>query len=527
MNERIVVAQAASLQLVNLAQPRIVKVTKPQSDQSISLDLSHDHSARLDLSAVADEKLRLVQVGPKLVILFDNQSTVTAEPFFDLSGRPFADLDVELGGGRGVNGEQFAAVFPITDDLSILPRAANGPPSGADFHDAPIEPLFVGAPLALSLPLLGQEQLGNLVTDVDRAPSRQNFNTLTIADSPPVSSSASGDIVIFIPPPGGRDTTVFEAGLGARGAEPPGSHTGSPSFPATTSGTIMFTAMSGVQSVSLGGHVLTGQPQSFTDATGSLTASVSFSAGGGTISYSYRLNDNTLGDPSSKIFTVTVTGADGSASDNLVIGIVDDSPTARPDTDSVAANQVTPETGNVLDGTGTTSGAAGADIQGADGVTVVGVAAGAGAGGANPGTVNAPIHGAYGTLTLQGNGLYSSARDANAPGGVNDAFTYTIRDGDGDLSHTTLTFALSQGNSVPGGFHIPAEGGAGTLVDEAGLASGSTPGATSETTSGTITFTSPVKLFDHRWSKVALGRRSPLSVVTGQPWTSNGSDPGC
>ena len=195
---------------------------------------------------------------------------------------------------------------------------------GADFHDASIEPLFVGAPLRLPLPLLGQEQLGNLVTDVDRAPSRQNFNTLTIADSPSVSSSTSGDIVIFIPPPGGRDTTVFEAGLGARGAEPPGSHTGSPSFPATTSGTIMFTAMSGVQSVSLGGHVLTGQPQTFTDATGSLTASVSFSAGGGTISYSYRLNDNTLGDPSSKIFTVAVTGADGSASDNLVIGIVDD-----------------------------------------------------------------------------------------------------------------------------------------------------------------------------------------------------------
>jgi hypothetical protein len=432
-------------------------------------------------------------VGTKLVILFDNQSTVTAEPFFDLSGKPFANLDVELGGGRGVTGEQFAAVFPITDDLSILPRAANGPPSGADFHDASIEPLFVGAPLALSLPLLGQEQLGNLVTDVDRAPSRQNFNTLTIADSPSVSSSASGDIVIFIPPPGGRDTTVFEAGLGARGAEPPGSHMGSPSFPATTSGTIMFTAMSGVQSVSLGGHVLTGQPQTFTDATGSLTASVSFSAGGGTISYSYRLNDNTLVDPSSKIFAVAVTGADGSASDNLVIGIVDDFATARPDTDSVAANQVTPETGNVLDGTGTTTPPpGGADIQGADGVTVVGVAAGAGAGGANPGTVNAPIHGAHGTLTLQGNGLYSYVRDENAPGGVNDVFTYTIRDGDGDLSHTTLTLALAQGNSVPGNFNIPAAGGAGTLVDEAGLASGSTPAATSETTAGTITFTSLV-----------------------------------
>ena len=45
MNERIVVAQTAGLRLANLAQPRIVKVTKPHDDQSISLDLSHDHSA--------------------------------------------------------------------------------------------------------------------------------------------------------------------------------------------------------------------------------------------------------------------------------------------------------------------------------------------------------------------------------------------------------------------------------------------------------------------------------------------------
>jgi hypothetical protein len=77
-------------------------------------------------------------------------------------------------------------------------------------------------------------------------------------------------------------------------------------------------------------------------------------------------------------------------------------------------------------------------------------------------------------------------------------FTYTIRDGDGDLSHTTLTLALAQGNSVPGNFNIPAEGGAGALVDEAGLASGSTPAATSETTSGTITF---------GFRRTAVGRR--------------------
>lgn len=83
MNERIVVAQATSLQVATLAQPRIVKVTKPQGDQSVVLDLSYDRGAKLDLSAIADEKLTLVHAGTKLIILFDNQSTVTAEPFFN------------------------------------------------------------------------------------------------------------------------------------------------------------------------------------------------------------------------------------------------------------------------------------------------------------------------------------------------------------------------------------------------------------------------------------------------------------
>ena len=57
------------------------------------------------------------------------------------------------------------------------------------------------------------------------------------------------------------------------------------------------------------------------------------------------------------------------------------------------------------------------------------------------------IHGTYGTLTLQADGSYSYVRDAGSPGGVNDVFTYTIKDGDGDLSHTTLTIAI--GDATP------------------------------------------------------------------------------
>ncbi|SDA92272.1 membrane fusion protein, adhesin transport system, partial [Mesorhizobium qingshengii] len=105
--------------------------------------------------------------------------------------------------------------------------------------------------------------------------------------------------------------TVYEAGLPARGGESAGSNEAANSE--TTSGTIGFTSPDGIQTVSLGGHVLTGVAQTFTDATGSLTASYVYNAatGAGTISYSYTLLDNTSGDNTNASFAVVVTDADG------------------------------------------------------------------------------------------------------------------------------------------------------------------------------------------------------------------------
>ena len=148
MNERVAISQSNSLQPANLVQSHAVRVTKPQSDQAITLDLNNDAGAKLDLSAVANEKMTLVHVDTKLVILFDNQSTVTAEPFFDLSGKPLASLNVELNAGRTLSGEQFAQSVPITDDQSILP--INDPSSGADFREVAIDSLpGMSSPLAL------------------------------------------------------------------------------------------------------------------------------------------------------------------------------------------------------------------------------------------------------------------------------------------------------------------------------------------------------------------------------------------
>jgi len=228
MNERVVVAQANNLQVASLMQPHTIKITKPQGEQSIVVDLNRDHSAKLDLSAVVAEKLTLVQVDTKLVILFDNQSTVTADPFFDSSGKPLADLSVELSAGRAVNGEQFAQLFPITEDRSVPRATGDIPPSGADFHDATIDLLPGGS---LPLALLGQEALATRIGDVEDASSRHNIQALS-----PVPT-------VTIPSPGGPATNVFEAGLlASRGpGESAGSHAGQPSFPTTTkTGAISF-----------------------------------------------------------------------------------------------------------------------------------------------------------------------------------------------------------------------------------------------------------------------------------------------
>ena len=156
----------------------------------------------------------------------------------------------------------------------------------------------------------------------------------------------------------------------------------------------------------------------------------------------------------------------------------------------LAPGQATAD-GNVLTGAGTAAGIA--DLQGADGgVTVVGVAAGNGPGGAAPGTVGVAIAGARGTLTVNADGSYSYVVTG---GGGNDVFTYTIRDSDGSLSHATLTINL--GDAAPSNIIIPPTNTPGqTQVFEAGLGPRGTESAGSHTgdpsfpatTAGTITF---------------------------------------
>lgn len=155
-------------------------------------------------------------------------------------------------------------------------------------------------------------------------------------------------------------------------------------------------------------------------------------------------------------------------------------------------------TGNVLTGVDVAGGDANAtdgaaDTLGADGGSVVGVAAGAtGVAEEAADTVGVVVSGLYGQLTLNANGSYTYVRNANSKGGVDDVFTYTVKDGDGDLAQTTLTISI--GDSMVT-INLPTAGGAGASVHEAGLpargseSEGSASAGNSETTAGAITYT--------------------------------------
>ncbi|WJI38941.1 type I secretion C-terminal target domain-containing protein [Mesorhizobium opportunistum] len=306
------------------------------------------------------------------------------------------------------------------------------------------------------------------------------------------------------------DEAASETGLNGGDGQSPGSD--APSSAETSGkGTISIDAPDGIGSIVINGVTVTAVGQQIPGEFGFLTI-VSYNPSTGAIEYNYTVtesvthqNQTTGFDPNDTVpdnFTITVTDIDGdTASTTFAVAIVDDVPTAVADTDSIAAGQFGPATGNVLVGgtdagdVNTTDGVA--DTQGADGAMVAGVAKGTTNTDLNDtSTLNTPIQGEYGKLTLHTDGSYTYVRDAGTPGGVNDIFTYTIKDGDGDTSHTTLTISIGNSTPVITGLTPEASGG-DVVVNEAALnvgtpgGPGSDPASTTETATGTFTISSP------------------------------------
>jgi hypothetical protein len=155
MDASLVVAQASAPSAGAPAiSPRLIRLTKPQDSQAVTVPLDGGR-AQLDFSPIANENVTLVHIGDKLVVLFDNHATITVAPAFGADGKLLPDITFELAPDRIVDGTEFATLYPITTDQSVLPAAVFATPSsGANFFDIPeVVPLGPAPhPLALHEP---------------------------------------------------------------------------------------------------------------------------------------------------------------------------------------------------------------------------------------------------------------------------------------------------------------------------------------------------------------------------------------
>ncbi|MGE1089699.1 retention module-containing protein [Pseudomonas zeae] len=286
----------------------------------------------------------------------------------------------------------------------------------------------------------------------------------------------------------GGELTVFEKNL---------SDGTSPDTPALTqSGTFTVTALDGLQTLTVGGiavvtnGVAAGFPQSVVSPLGSTFTVTGYNPATGVVSYSYTLVDNEThpnangANSLTENFNVVATDTDGSTANGQInVNIIDDLPTAKPDTGSVA------EGGTV------NISVLGNDISGADGAaSVVGVRAGSNTGTSAIGGLNSNINGNFGYLTLDaaGNAVYHSNPNSVSPPGATDTFTYTIRDSDGDESTTTITINVADSKLVASvDQDVTVYEKALDLTKDgqdlaAGTVTGSDPTNTGETATGTL-----------------------------------------
>ncbi|WP_395021708.1 beta strand repeat-containing protein [Dongia sp.] len=253
-----------------------------------------------------------------------------------------------------------------------------------------------------------------------------------------------------MPTYGGDGTVVYEKGLPERTGELAGSGEIADSNGTNDSdpsehidGSFKITAPDGIETVDIDGTVLTladllalgtTNVTISIPGTGDLTLN-GFDEGTGVVSYTFTATDNQLSPTDVQIdFTVTVTDIDGSSNaGTLSFKLVDDEPTANPDSKTVSSG------GQVSSNVETN------DVFGADGkmggTGVIGVNAGTNTAIPAVGAPGTPIVTSLGTLTLNADGSYTYVAKPNVSGV--DHFVYTIQDGDTDVSTTTLDITVS------------------------------------------------------------------------------------
>ncbi|MGY3890702.1 beta strand repeat-containing protein [Aeromonas mytilicola] len=290
----------------------------------------------------------------------------------------------------------------------------------------------------------------------------------------------------------GPDHLVYESGLNPNGSN-------AAATTETVTGSFTVSASDGILNVVIGGTSYTlaqlqgfNGTQSVNTGEGILTLlSYSGTASGGTVNYRYTLsatidNDSKAGATLTEFddsVTIAVNGVGGtSASDQLIVRIVDDTPTAKDEN----GGSVTEDVAGSLNGNVLSNDTVGADTPAA----FVGWSA---TGHNNSAAVTALT--TYGTFVQNGDGSWTYALDNSRPAtqALTSAFDqsydvwYTMKDADGDESIAKLTINI-KGSSDTSSVVTAVASGPDHLVYESGLnPNGSNAGATTETVTGSFT----------------------------------------
>jgi len=336
MNAPVRLAQLSGTSPQGSSNAKDLKIAKPQNGQAVTVHL--DGATKIDFGDISSEKLTFVRIGDRLIILFDNQSTVSIDPVFSNTGAPLPDVSFGMAADRVLDGNQFAELFPITTDQSVLPAAgtpgAPSVPAGANFGAFTIDALGGGTPLAL----LAGEDAGSQLGAADAL-----GNSVPIPGTPDsviLNEDGLSEGVLGGPGDTGGALTSFTGSLHVNfGTDFVGR---SLSFAATQPGLAGLT--SGGQEVHLQVTTVGGQPVLIgyigddPSIAGNHVFTVSLDAdstieGTYTVTLLLPLDHSVSGTEDTVSLTIGLIATDGSgdsASFSLVINVNDDSPVAAP-----------------------------------------------------------------------------------------------------------------------------------------------------------------------------------------------------
>ena len=310
----------------------------------------------------------------------------------------------------------------------------------------------------------------------------QDIFTYTIADADGDTSTTTLTINVqtsSLPTISSSSSTVYESAL------PDGSDSGSGSE--STTSTVTIFAKNGIDKLSVSGteisqsqlldssnnQILINTNNGTILINGFTPSDSSQTNGSGILNYIYTLTDNTTThslagkDSINDNIELIITDLNGNTVNNtLSVKIVDDTPTASSDTNSIVSSAES----SIITGNVSTN-----DTIGADTTTspITGVVAGGDIGIASGG-VGSDITGEFGTLNISADGsyTYTNTSTPSTVDGTTDTFTYTITDGDGDTATSTLVISIpGVGETVNEGIGTSTDEGISDVIDavQAGL----------------------------------------------------------